>query len=100
MAKLPSFLKKYFWDIEFSILDSKKRSIYIIERLLELGDINSLHWMFKQYPQTIIKQIVCQSPTLSKKTANFWGLILNIPKDQIRCLQPGFQKIHRAIWPY
>ncbi|OGH14497.1 MAG: hypothetical protein A2860_02150 [Candidatus Levybacteria bacterium RIFCSPHIGHO2_01_FULL_37_33] len=100
MAKLPSFLKRYFWDVKFSNLDSKKRSTYIIERLLELGNINALHWVFKKYPQTTIKQIICQSPALSKKTANFWSLILDIPKNQIRCLQPDFQKIHKAIWPY
>lgn len=100
MAKLPLFLKKYFWDIDFKKLDPKKRSAYIIERLLELGNMNALHWVFKKYSQTTIKKIICQSPALSKKTANFWGLILEIPKNQIRCLQPDFQKTHRAIWPY
>lgn len=100
MVKLPSFLKRFFWDIEFSDLDSKKRSTYIIGRLLEMGDINSIRWVIRHYSLKKIKQVVCQSSVLSEKTVSCWSLILDIPKNQIRCLQPGFQKTHRAIWPY
>ena len=100
MAKLPPSLKRYFWDVNFPTLVSKKRSTYIIERLLEIGDLNSIRWIIKNYPLEKIKQVVCQSSILSEKTASFWSLILDIPKNQIRCLQPDFQKIHRAIWPY
>lgn len=100
MAKLPQFLKRFFWDVEFSGLDSKKRSTYIIERLLEIGDIKSIRWILKNYSHKKIKQVVCQSPVLSKKTATFWSLILDIPEDQIRCLQRDFQKTHGVIWPY
>jgi len=38
MKTLPEFLKKYFWDVDFSKLDKEAYSQFIIERILEYGD--------------------------------------------------------------
>lgn len=100
MKKAPAFLKKYFWDIDFDRLDVSKRSTYVIERILELGDMPSIKWMLKEYPLPTIKGVLIKTSVLSKKTASFWALILDVPISKIRCLQSDFQKTHRAIWPY
>lgn len=100
MVKAPKFLKKYFWDIDFAKLDPKKRPTYVIERLLEYGNVQAVRWVLSQYSRAIIRSVVCQSHVISKKTANYWSLMLDIPKEEIKCFQPDFQKTHRAIWPY
>lgn len=100
MEKLPTFLKKYFWEIDFDKLDTKERSTYVIERILEYGNEEAVRWLFKNYPQKLIKSVVCQTPTLSLAGASFWALVLDIPKSKVRCLQKSYQKLQRAIWPY
>lgn len=100
MVKLPKYLAQFFWDIDFAKLDPKIRAQYVVERILEMGNIEAVRWVFKQYTKDTIKRVVCQSRAISKKTANYWSLMLDIPKEEILCLQPDFQKTHRAIWPH
>jgi len=38
MKKLPRFLNKYFWDVEFEKIDLQKRRVYVLKRILEYGD--------------------------------------------------------------
>ncbi len=38
MKKLPSFLHKYFWDVEFKKIDFEHRRFYVLKRILEFGD--------------------------------------------------------------
>lgn len=71
MAKLPPFLKKYFWDIDFKKLDSQKNSEYIIVRLLEFGDEKAIRWVIKAFSKKFIKQTVMTSRGFSPKTATF-----------------------------
>ena len=39
MKRLPDFLKEYFREIDFDRLDPESRPDYILERLLEYGDV-------------------------------------------------------------
>ena len=49
MGKLPSFLQKYFWDVDFSKVDKKTHSQFIVERILEFGDQKSVKWMINNF---------------------------------------------------
>lgn len=100
MAKLPSFLKKYFWDVDFKKLDSQKNSEYIIVRLLEFGDERTIHWLLKTFSKKIIKQVVMTCRGISPKTATFWGRVLGISEKDILCLQTQYLKMRREHWPY
>lgn len=100
MTKAPKFLKKYFWDIDFAKLDPKQHPVYVIERVLEFGDEKAVRWVLKTFSEKHLRETVCQSRAISSVTANFWSVIFNIPKEQIRCLQPQFLKIRNELWPY
>lgn len=100
MVKAPAFLRKYFWDIDFAKLNPQKSPTYVIERILEFGDEKAVRWVLKTFSKQQIRETVCQSRAISSVTANFWSFILNIPKEQIRCLQPQFLKIRNELWPY
>jgi len=54
--KLPLFLKKYFWDVDFDKLDLSDCPEYIILRLLEYGDIEAIRWLFKNVSKVAIKK--------------------------------------------
>ena len=72
-------LRPFFWDTEIEKIDIEKNRDYVIERILEVGDSAAVKWLFVTYPQADIKRVLVQSRTLSKKSRNFWDLILNAP---------------------
>jgi len=98
--KLPSFLKKYFWNVDFSELNLEEDSFFVITRILEYGDIKSLCWLFKHTNRIQIKEVVIKSRELSPKTANFWSLFLNLDKNKILCLKKSYQKMQKSHWVY
>ncbi|MBI1870897.1 MAG: hypothetical protein HYS07_06875 [Chlamydiae bacterium] len=81
MNKLPSSLKKYFWDVNFTELKPQNRPVYIIKRILEYGDKVAVEWMFKNFKESEIKNTLCDFRGYSQKSANYWALILNINLD-------------------
>jgi hypothetical protein len=98
--KLPSFLKKYFWNVDFSELDLEENSFFVITRILEYGDIKALCWLFKHINRRQIENVIMKSRELSPKTANFWSLFLNLDKNKILCLKKSYQKMQRSHWAY
>lgn len=100
MAKAPAFLKQYFWDIDFKRLDISKSSVYVIERILELGDIKAIKWVLKTFKKDLIKKVVMTRRGLSPRTANFWASILGIDNKEITCLQGQYLNTRQTHWPY
>lgn len=99
-TSLPKFLYRYFWDIDARKLNPQKHSQYVIQRLLELGDIESVRWVRKNFSQKQIKETLCETRQMTLKTANFWSLLLGVNKKRIKCLQKDFRQTQRAIWHY
>lgn len=97
---IPQFLHKHFWEVDASKADIQKRAHYIIERLLEYGDVDAVKWMVRTYPKKTIIEVLKTSRALSKKSANYWALVFDVPKSEILCFSKQFQKSSRAIWNY
>lgn len=68
---LPGFLRSLFWDINQDI-DTGQKWFFIIERVLEQGNIEAVGWVFSAYPQEKIKEVVKNSRALSFKTISCW----------------------------
>lgn len=77
MQKVPSFAQKYFWDVNPNELDIEQHQRFIIERLLEQGDLDSLSWINQVYSRNDIRDIANHSRRLSPKTSNFCSLYYN-----------------------
>jgi hypothetical protein len=73
---LPNFLKKYFWDCEFSTLKFEKNPEFVGKRILNLGDLKSIQWLVQHMDKDKIKEIVSTNRDINKKTKNFWQSIL------------------------
>jgi len=65
------YKKSLFWDVDNDGLSSKKDWFFIIERILEFGDIDDLLWMKKTFPEKEIKITVQKSRILSPKTRSY-----------------------------
>jgi hypothetical protein len=76
MNTLPDFLQPFFWETELSQINIDTNKPYIIERILELGDLSAVSWLFSNYPKNEIKEILEESRKVSPKSRNFWQLIL------------------------
>ncbi|SRR6266545_1861750 len=86
MDRLPATAKKYFWDINADKLDVSKHSRFVIERLLEDGDFPELRWLFQNFSKQKIVDVLKRSRSLSRRSANYWSLILNVPKRDMLSL--------------
>lgn len=100
MRKLPKYLSKYFWDVEFEKIDLQRRRVYILKRILEYGDRQAVSWMWKNFKESEIKETVSNFRGFSQKSANFWAVILNIEKEDVKCLNKSFIETQRQFWPY
>lgn len=98
VSKLPEELHKYFWDTDPTKLNLRRHRRFIIERVLEFGDEKAVRWLRQTFGDEAIKEVVCRSRRISKRTANFWRLILNIPKGQVACLSKRSRNPLGRFW--
>lgn len=98
--KLPIFLKRYFWEVDFSKLDAESSSEYILRRLLEYGDERAIKWMFNNFKKNQMKKVLCKFRGYSEKSANFWALVLGVPRKNVLCLQKPYLEMRKRTWPY
>ncbi len=82
---LPAFLERYFWDVEFVRVRLPDRTFNVIERLIEYGDDAAIHWLKETFTPEEIATVVRESRSISRRTANLWGMFLQIPREEIRC---------------
>ena len=67
--------KIIFWDSDVSAIDIDKYKIYIIERILELGDIQEVKWLFDHFSNETIKEALYSCRDISERSSHFWKLL-------------------------
>ncbi len=97
---LPEFLRPLFWDTDFDRLRIAGHERYIIERVLKLGDLPEVRWMMRRFPREQIVDALCRSRGLTRKSARFWALVLDIPPESVRCLATSSRRRPERIWPW
>ena len=95
-----SKLKRFFWDVDFEKLDTTKDRKFVIERLLEMGDEDATKWLFSVYSKDGIAEVLKSSTKISSKSANYWGLILDVSGNEIKCLKKPYQEQPGVVWKY
>ncbi|MEW6584694.1 MAG: hypothetical protein AB1442_03675, partial [Nitrospirota bacterium] len=63
--------KSLFWDVETALLSPKKDWFFIIERILEFGDIDDLKWMKENFTPEQIRDTVGKSRILTPRSLSF-----------------------------
>lgn len=98
--KLPSFLRQYFWDVNFDNLDLQKKPLYILSKILEYGDEKSVAWMKENFTSKQVEEVLLHYRSVSPKSANYWALLFDINKKKVLCLQNHYLKMRKKVWPY
>ncbi len=100
--RLPECAYRYFWDIDPTQLEVGRYPKYVIERLLEYGDVPALRWMERRFSREEIVAVLKTSRRLSAKSASFWALYFDLPpeeRDEIVCLSKQFRDRCGSTWP-
>ena len=100
LQKLPRRMYQYFWDVNPSQLAVDKYPEYVIERVLNLGDLQAVKWVWDVFGREKIVKVIKTSRQINLKTANFFSKLLGINPDEILCFNKEFQGKLPAIWPY
>jgi len=74
ITAIPPRFRSLFWDTGIDKIHVKKNARYIIERLLELGDMDAIEWLQRVYTSRQIMDVLYLSRQLTEKSRNFWLL--------------------------
>lgn len=97
---LPKNIRKYFWDIDVKKEDWRSNPDFIIARVLEYGDFETIRWLIKTFGEKKIKEVVPGHRGFSPKSANLWASFFNIDKNKMVCLKSPYKKMQKTHWPY
>ncbi len=75
---IPERLQYLFWDTSLNKIHIKQNARYIIERVLEFGDMYALEWLQRVYSTRTIIDVIFLSRNITEKSRNFWMLWFGI----------------------
>ena len=83
---LPQFLSPLFWEIKPEEILLVEYVAYVVERIIEYGDDRAISWLLGAFAREEIVAVVKSSRRISPNTATLWSLVLDIPKEEVKCL--------------
>lgn len=84
-----------FWDVNLKELDKKDHQDFIIQRILERGNVEDLRWASAFYGEDSLKEIFLKkNDKLDLKSRNFWSFYFNVDKE--KCTHN--QSIKKPSW--
>lgn len=83
-------IKRLFWDTEIKKSDFKKYPIWIIERVIEYGNLDDVNLLIDYFGKRNFLKIVADCRFGSPKTKNFWQVALQ--KEGIKCTKKSLQR--------
>jgi hypothetical protein len=86
---IPSYLHTLFWDTNVEDFRPVEYPDYTIFRVLEYGDEEALAWLRGTFSESEITRVLRTEHRLSRKSANFWALVFDVPSREVAALHPG-----------
>ena len=79
------FSKHLFWDTDPNSLDMETNAAYIVQRVLEYGQLKDWYLLKEFYGLERIKEIAIHLRSLDPKALSYITAITNTPREQFRC---------------
>ncbi|OGI28666.1 MAG: hypothetical protein A2288_00795 [Candidatus Moranbacteria bacterium RIFOXYA12_FULL_44_15] len=86
--------RSLFWDV--GKLDVEKNARFIMERILNFGDVEDFRWARDIYGSDKLKESLLSSRTLNDRSLLFWCNYFKLDKDQ--CLKTQSSRKQSAFW--
>jgi hypothetical protein len=83
---IPSHLRALFWDTNLDTFTPEAYPDYTIFRVLELGDEAAVAWLRQTFSEAEIRRVLLTEGRLSRKSANFWALVYQVPTREVAAL--------------
>jgi len=96
-SKIGHFRNSLFWDVNPKHLDIEESASFIIGRVLDFGDLNEWKAIRKIYGLERIRKAALEHPFESRRSANFWELILKLPPKSLSCTRRHLPQIPSAF---
>ena len=71
---VPERFRTLFWDTHLKNIHIKRNARYIIERILEFGNVGALNWLQRVYTVQNIIDVLCTGRGVSDRSRTFWEL--------------------------
>lgn len=91
MARLEKHIIKYFWEYDKNAIDPQEHWFFVLERLMEYGDVKAMKWAVDFYESSQFIEVLRNSRRLSRKSATMWQNYFNLPKEEVKCLNISCQ---------
>lgn len=97
-TKIPQFIERLFWDSDVATL--KVSDQIVRERILELGDLKDIAWLFSTNPHDELVQYILSTGKrrLSDKSLNFWKLILGVIDETDNTAKSSTKALGETVW--
>ncbi len=80
-----SFSPNLFWDVRLESIDLEANASYVVQRVLEYGQLGDWELLVSFYGLEKIGAVAVSLRTLEPKALAFVSLITSIPKESFRC---------------
>ncbi len=98
--KIPQSLHQFFWDIDVKKLNPAKHPYYVINRLLDKGNPEAVRWILAHFPRELIVETFKKIRDFSPWNGRFWANYLDLPTEEVACLQTSYLKQRRELWQF
>lgn len=99
-GRLPPSLYRFFWDIDASRLDPSAHAPYVINRLLDKGDLEGARWVLHNFPRETIMETFRTRRDFSPRVASFWVDYLGIPIEEVKCMKEPYRSMRKQRWQH
>lgn len=59
------------WSKDIESIDTQKDKVYIIHQILSHGRMEDIQWLFRTYPESLLKQVFTDHPYKNYSAARF-----------------------------
>jgi hypothetical protein len=105
LVALPDILNadphRYFWDTDPERVDVDRQADYVIERILDHGDLSAVRWALSHYGEERIRQwfLAGRARGLLRRTREFWRLVLGLTEEEL-CSAESSRPVKSRLWPH
>ena len=89
-SKIIKKIKRLFWDHRLKKSDLEKYPTWVVERVIEYGDMEDIRLLINYFGKNAFLRHVANCRFGSPKTEKFWKVVLN--KENIVCMKKPFPR--------
>lgn len=95
---LPS-LYRFFWDVDPATVNPQASPDYVINRLLDKGNIEAARWVLAYFSRKSIIDVLKNGPSMIAISGAFWANYLNISMHDMPPMIP-YVRVPSRLWKF